>query len=47
MGRKDKEEFERRASECDKRGHAWTPTYDDDGNITGRICTRCSLSEGK
>ena len=24
--------------------HTYTPIYDDDGNIIGRICTKCGAS---
>lgn len=25
--------------------HTWTPIYDKDGNIIGRICTKCGTTE--
>lgn len=43
MGKRD--EFEDRASECDKKGHNWHTIYDDDGEPTGAICTRCSMTK--
>ena len=24
----------------------WTPLYDDEGNIVGRVCTACGVQEG-
>lgn len=44
MGKRD--DFEKRASECDRSGHKWQPVYDSEGNIKGKICTRCSATEG-
>jgi hypothetical protein len=26
--------------------HNWTPIYDDDDNIIGRVCTKCGTKEG-
>ena len=33
------------AQMCKDLGHDWTPIYDDDGNITGKICLRCSTEQ--
>ncbi len=27
--------------------HDWIPTYDEDGNIIGRICADCGTVEGR
>lgn len=27
--------------------HIWVPTYDAEGDIIGRICTKCGAREGR
>lgn len=27
--------------------HTWTPLGDEEGNITGRVCTKCGEQQGK
>lgn len=29
---------------CAEIGHDWVTEYDDDGNIVGKLCTRCDAT---